>query len=101
MKKTAICLALGLALAPTVSSAQLLIDTTKISCGDLVAMGPADQDMVASWFSGWFNQKLGYTQVDLEAFHRNIASVEKFCAAHPKDQLFGVIQAAVNQSIKK
>jgi len=101
MKKTAICLALGLALAPTVSSAQLMIDTTKISCGDLVAMGPADQDMVASWFSGWFNQKLGYTQVDLEAFHRNIASVEKFCAAHPKDQLFGVIQAAVNQSIKK
>lgn len=101
MKKLAICLALGLALAPTASSAQLMIDTTKISCGDLVAMGPADQDMVAAWFSGWFNQKLGYTLVDLDAFHRNIANVEKFCVDHPKDQLFGVIQAAVNQSMKK
>ncbi|WP_374544891.1 HdeA/HdeB family chaperone [Rhodoblastus sp.] len=101
MKKTAICLALGLALAPTVSSAQLMIDTTKITCGEFVAMSPADADMVASWFSGWFNQKLGYTLVDLEAFHRNTANIAKYCAANPKDQLFGVVQAAVNQAVKK
>ncbi|MDI9849203.1 HdeA/HdeB family chaperone [Rhodoblastus sp. 17X3] len=101
MKKTAICLALGMALAPTAGSAQIMIDTTKITCGDLAGMGPADADMVAAWFSGWFNQKLGYTQVDLDAFHRNIASVEKYCAAHPNDQLFGVIQASVNQMMKK
>jgi hypothetical protein len=101
MKKMAICLALGMALAPTAGSAQIMIDTTKISCGEFVAMAPADADMVASWFSGWFNQKLGYTQVDLEAFHRNTANVAKFCADHPKDQLFGVIQAAVNQAAKK
>lgn len=101
MKKIAICLALGMALAPTAGSAQIMIDTTKISCGELTAMSPADIDMVSSWFSGWFNQKAGYTFVDLEAFHRNTANVLKFCAAHPKDQLFGVLQASVNQMQKK
>ena len=105
MKKSAICLALGLALglaaAPNVASAQLLLDTTKITCGDLVAMAPADQDMVAAWFSGWFNQKLGYTIVDLDAFRKNEANIVKYCASKPKDQLFGVIQEAVNNAAKK
>ena len=48
-----------MALAPTAGSAQIMIETTKITCGEFVAMAPADADMVASWFSGWFNQKLG------------------------------------------
>jgi hypothetical protein len=101
MKKIAICLALGLALTPTVGSAQVNIDTTRITCGDFVAMAPDELEMTAAWFSGWFNQKLGYTEVDLDAFHRNTQNVKKFCVDHPKDQLFGVIQAAVNQSAKK
>lgn len=101
MKKSAILLALGLAAAPNVASAQLLLDTTKISCGDFVALSPADSEMVAAWFSGWFNQKLGYTVVDINAFRQNEANIQKYCAAHPKDQLFGVIQQAVNNAVKK
>lgn len=101
MKKSAICLALGLAAAPNVASAQLLLETTKITCGDLTAMAPADQDMVAAWFSGWFNQKLNFTKVDLDAFRTNEANIVKYCAAHPKDQLFGVVQEAVNNAVKK
>ncbi len=101
MKKIAICLALGLGLAPTASSAQVTIQMEKISCGDMTAMHPVDQDMVAAWMSGWYNQKLGYTSVDLMAFHQNKANIMKYCADHPKDQLMGVIQASVNQMQKK
>jgi hypothetical protein len=101
MKKSAICLALGLALAPTAGSAQVMIQMEKITCGDAIAMAPGDQLMVEAWMSGWYNQKLGYTSVDLDAFHRNADNVMKYCAAHPKDQLMGVIQAAVNQMQKK
>jgi hypothetical protein len=101
MKKYAICLALGLALAPTAGSAQVMIQMEKITCGDMIAMPPGDQDMVEAWMSGWYNQKLGYTQVDLDAFHRSAANVMKYCGEHPKDQLMGVIQAAINQAQKK
>jgi hypothetical protein len=101
MKKIAISLALGLALAPTAGSAQIMIEMNKISCADAVAMAPADEEMVTAWMSGWYNQKLGTTSVDLDAFHRNTANILKYCAAHPNDQLMGVIQAAVNQMMKK
>lgn len=101
MKKIAICLALGLGLAPTAGSAQIMIQMDRVTCGDMTAMLPGDQDMVSAWMSGWYNQKLGYNWVDLKAFHRNKASIMKYCADHPKDQLMGVIQASVNQMQKK
>jgi hypothetical protein len=101
MKKIAICLALGLALAPTAGSAQIMIQMDRVTCGDAVAMAPGDQAMVSAWMSGWFNQKLGYNWVDLAAFRQNEANIMKYCASNPKDQLMGVIQAAVNQMQKK
>ena len=101
MKKYAVCIALGLALAPTAGMAQVDLDTTRITCGEFVALPPADADTLAALFSGWFNQKLGDTSVDLEAFHRNTANIAAFCKANPKDQLFGVIQQAVNNAAKK
>ena len=101
MNKFAVCMALGLAFAPTAGFAQVDLDTTRITCGEFVALPAADADGLAAWFSGWFNQKLGYTFVDLEAFHRSVASVANFCKSNPKDQLFGVIQQAVNDAAKK
>jgi hypothetical protein len=101
MKKLAICLALGLALAPTAGSAQVMIEMNKITCGDWAKMPPAQEDMVSAWMSGWYNQKLGYTWVDLDAFHTNVESFRKYCAAKPDDQLMGVIQMAVNEMAKK
>ena len=74
----------------------------KISCGDMTAMHPVDQDMVAAWFSGWYNQKLGlYVRSTSMPSTSNNANIMKYCADHPKDQLFGVIQASVNQMQKK
>ncbi|HUO55716.1 MAG TPA: HdeA/HdeB family chaperone [Rhodoblastus sp.] len=101
MKKLAIGLALGLALAPTAGSAQVMIEMNKITCADLINMPPGDQDMTAAWMSGWYNRKLGSTSVDLQAFHSNVTNVEKYCGAHPTDQLMGVIQAAIDRAMKK
>ena len=33
--------------------------------------------------SGWFNQKTGYTYINLEAYARNVANVQGWCAANP------------------
>ena len=101
MKKLAVCFALGLALAPTSGLAQVDIDTTRISCGEFVALSPGEIETTAAWFSGWFNQKLNDTSIDLEAFRKNTRNVVAFCKDHPNDQLFGVLQLAVNRAIKK
>ena len=101
MKKIAIGLAMGLALAPTASRAQLMLEMNKLTCGDVVAMDPAEQEMVEAWMSGWYNYKLGYTKIDLDAYHQNTANILKYCKEKPQDQLMGVIQAAVNRATKQ
>jgi len=101
MRKTALCLASALALTPTVGLAQVSIDMNRITCGEFVAM-PADEgDMTAAWMSGWFNQKTGYTWIDLKAYGRNVENIRKYCASNPNEMVMAVIQRAVQEAAKK
>ncbi|MCW2283462.1 hypothetical protein M2323_001124 [Rhodoblastus acidophilus] len=100
MKKTVLCLATALALAPTVGSAQVSIDMNRISCGEFVAMPADDGDATAAWISGWFNQKAGYTWIDLKAYHRNMDNIRKFCAANPKEMVMTAVYQAVQAATK-
>ena len=43
--------------------------------------------MFAAWMSGWVNQKINRTQVDLVAFRKNIASVKGWCASHKTESV--------------
>ena len=65
------------------------------------SLPPGEMETTAAWFSGWFNQKLNDTSIDFEAFRKNTRNVAAFCKNHPNDQLFGVLQLAVNQAMKK
>jgi hypothetical protein len=33
--------------------------------------------------SGWFNQRMGYTYINLEAYERNVANVKTWCGTNP------------------
>ncbi|MCW2273741.1 hypothetical protein GJ654_17075 [Rhodoblastus acidophilus] len=94
MKKLAMSLALATMIAPTLSHAQVDIDMGRLTCADYLAMSPEGEKVFSAWMSGWFNQKKGYTTVDLEAYARNVASVKKWCAANLKDSVMGGLQAA-------
>jgi len=101
MKKSFLCLACALALAPTAASAQVSIDMNRITCGEFVAMPAEDGDMTAAWMSGWFNQKAGYTWIDLQAYGRNVENIRKYCVANPQEMVMAVIERAVQQAKKK
>jgi hypothetical protein len=94
MKKTAIMLAFAAMFAPSLGNAQVQIDMGRVTCGQYLAMAPDTQTVFAAWMSGWFNQKLGYTFIDIEAYHRNIDNVTKFCASHPQETVMKVLQDA-------
>ncbi|MDI9848464.1 HdeA/HdeB family chaperone [Rhodoblastus sp. 17X3] len=94
MKKTAIVLALATMFAPSMTRAQVEIDMGAITCADYLAMTPGMEKVFSAWMSGWFNQKKGYTTVDLDAYARNVANVKKWCASNPKDSVMGGLQAA-------
>jgi hypothetical protein len=71
---------------PSIAQAQIMIDMSRITCSEYFALPPNQARMFAAWMSGWFNQKMGYVWVDLDAYARNVANVKQWCETYP-DQL--------------
>jgi HdeA/HdeB family len=73
------------AMAPTMAHAQVAINMSRITCADYLAMTPEQSNVFGAWLSGYFNQKTGYTWIDLAAQRRNVESVRSWCAGNPKE----------------
>lgn len=83
------------ALAPTTSHAQVAINMSRITCADYLAMNTEQSNVFGAWLSGYFNQKTGYTWIDLNAQRRNVENVRTWCAANPKEFVMaGLTRAA-------
>jgi hypothetical protein len=92
MKKLACRLAFLGAMLPSLANAQLMVDMSKVTCGDYLAMPPGNARVLSAWMSGWFNQKRGYVSVDLGNYAENIAKVSQWCSANPTVTLMSAIQ---------
>jgi hypothetical protein len=97
MKKLIIALAIAGALAPSLSQAQVQIDMTKFTCGEVLAMPPDDQADFAAFMSGWFAQKSGRTFIDMGLFKKNTASVMSWCSSNKSESLMAGLQRAFEQ----
>jgi hypothetical protein len=97
MKKLIFALALAGALAPSLSQAQVKIDMTRITCGEVLAMSPDLQSDYAAWMSGWFSQKSGRTFVDVGLFHKNYDSVMGWCASNKSESVMAGVQRAFDK----
>ncbi|VFU08184.1 HdeA/HdeB family chaperone [Methylocella tundrae] len=96
MKKLAITtLALAGALCAGAAQAQVMIDMRAVTCADFLAMPPADAVLTSAWLSGWFNQKIGSTTIDLNGFAKNVESVSKWCGSYPKETVMSGLQRAL------
>ncbi len=88
-------LALLGALMPTSSRAQVTINMSRVTCADYLAMTPEQSDVFGAWVGGYFNQKTGYTWIDLEAQRRNVANLKAWCASYPAEFVMtGLARAA-------
>jgi HdeA/HdeB family len=96
MKKLALTLAFASSLYAGAAQAQVMIDMQRITCADFLAMSPGDATLTAAWLSGWFNQKMGYTTVDIKAYERNVENVTKWCGSNPKETLMSGLQRATS-----
>jgi hypothetical protein len=97
MNKAVLALVLAGFVLPSVSHAQVMIDMTRVACADYLALPPEGARDLSAWMSGWFNQKKGYVQVDLDAYARNVANVRKWCEFNPKETLIGGLQRATEK----
>lgn len=94
MKHLVFALALVGALVPSPGRAQVKLDMTKITCGDVLAMSPEDQSDIAAFMSGWFSQKSGRTYIDAALFQKNVASVMAWCGSNKSESVMAGLQRA-------
>jgi hypothetical protein len=87
-------LVLGSMAAPATSQAQIAVDMSKLTCGQYLAMSPDQSRIYAAWLSGWFNQKMGYTYINLEAYAKNVENVKAWCGTNPGELVMTGLQRA-------
>ena len=83
---------------PLAANAQIMFDTTRVTCADYLAMSSADAPLFSAFISGWFNQKTGHVTVDLNEYERNVASVRSWCATNPRETVVAGLQRATGTS---
>ncbi|HMO27870.1 HdeA/HdeB family chaperone [Enterovirga sp.] len=98
MKKTILLALLGAASFCAPAQAQVTFDMAKLSCADYNAMDPIAAQTTAAWMSGWFNQRLGNTVINLEGYRRNVANVGGWCVANPSANIMAGLQAAMDNA---
>jgi hypothetical protein len=81
-------LALAGLVLPLAANAQVMFDTTRVTCADYLAMSSTDAPLFSAFISGWFNQKTGHVTVDLNEYARNVANVRSWCATNPGETVF-------------
>jgi hypothetical protein len=82
---------------PATGSAQIAVNMSLLKCGQFLAMPPDQSRVYSAWMSGWFNQKMGYTYINLEAYERNVANVKAWCGTNPNDLVMTVLQRATGK----
>ena len=90
-----ISLTFAISIVPVVANAQLTIDMGRITCGQYLAMPPAQSDNFSAWMSGWFSYQNRRTFVDLVLHQKNIASVKAWCQLNPNESVMSGLQKAV------
>jgi hypothetical protein len=94
IRRLALVFAFAGVMLPTIGHAQVTINMSRVTCADYLAMTPEQSDVFGSWIGGYFNQKTGYTWIDLGAQSRNVASIRAWCATYPAELVMtGVARA--------
>lgn len=94
MKKTILLALFGVGALYAPAHAQVTFDMAKVTCADYTAMDPVAAQDFSAWMSGWFNQRLGKTSVNLEGYHKNVASVQSWCASNPQANIMAALETA-------
>jgi acid stress chaperone HdeB len=74
---------LGLIFAVSAAStahAQVTVDVSKINCDQFVHHKVATPNVIAAWFSGYYNAKRNNRIIDLDTLDENVSKVKNYCS---------------------
>src|SRR5215203_6043633 len=98
MTSRPIFVTLAALVVPVSVNAQVMFDTTRVTCANYLAMSPTDARLFSAFMSGWFNQKTGHVTVDLNQYEKNVANVRIWCGTNPNETVLAGLTRATGTS---
>ncbi len=94
MKRHTLAAAGLLALATSVSApaqAQVRLDFSLITCGDLVAADPERRDLIGAWLGGYFAASKNLDILDFQYVQRNRTVLFNYCKTHQAETVMSAM----------
>ena len=76
--------ALSLSHLPAVAEEKMVVDMSKMTCGELTKLGFQDFAGITMWLSGYYNASVRNTTIDLYQFAAAAKAVKDYCATSPR-----------------
>ena len=70
--------------APSAAEDKMVVDMSKMTCGELTKLGFQDFAGLTMWLSGYYNASVRNTVIDLYQFAQAAKNVKDYCATAPR-----------------
>jgi acid stress chaperone HdeB len=70
--------------APAAAEDKMVIDMSKMTCGELTKLDFQDFAGLTMWLSGYYNASVRNTVIDLYQFAQAAKTVKDYCATSPR-----------------
>jgi acid stress chaperone HdeB len=81
--------------APAVAEDKMVVDMSKLTCGQLTKLGFRDFSGITMWLSGYYNASLRSTVIDLDQFAQAAKTVKDVCATSPQATVMSTAERAL------
>jgi acid stress chaperone HdeB len=97
MSRFALVVAATLSMTSMAAAAEekMVVDMSKLSCGELTKLGFEDFAGLTMWLSGYYNSSIRNTVVDLVEFARAATKVKDFCQTNPRATVMTAAERAL------
>jgi hypothetical protein len=80
---------------------KMVVDMSKLTCGELTKLGFQDFAGVTMWLSGYYNSSVRNTVIDLDEFARAAKTVKDYCTTNPRSTVIAAAERALGIKMRR
>ena len=80
---------------PAAAEDKMVVDMSKMTCGELTKLGFQDFAGITMWLSGYYNGKRGNTVIDTQALAAENQKLRDFCITNPQMPVMQAIEKII------
>jgi hypothetical protein len=90
-----VVVALSISHTPVAAEDKMVVDMSKMTCGELTKLGFQDFAGITMWMGGYYNASVRSTVIDLYEFAQAAKTVKEYCATSPRAIVMSAAERAL------